>query len=81
MSEKVTIEVSDSDLAELREWAHNSEQAVEALVLQALQRYMATVRADHADLDRRMAGPEYDHEEAMQILAERRRQWRGEAAE
>lgn len=81
MSEKVTIEVADADMAELREWANNSEETVDALVLQALQRYMAAVRADHADLDRRMAGPEYDHDEAMQILAERRRQWRGEAAE
>jgi hypothetical protein len=81
MSEKVTIEISEADMAELREWANNSGETVDELLLQAVQRYMAAVRADHADLDRRMAGPEYDHEEAMHILAERRRQWRGEAAE
>jgi len=81
MAEKVTIEVSEADMAELREWALNSQQKVEVLVQEAVQRYMAAVRVDHADLDRRLAGPEYDHEEAMHILAERRRQWRGEAAE
>ena len=81
MSEKVTIEVSETDIAELREWAQNSEESVEALVLQALQRYMAAVREDHADLDRRMEGPFYEHEEAMAILAERRQRRRSEAAE
>jgi hypothetical protein len=81
MAEKVTIEISDADMAELRDWAADSEQPVGALLQEALQQYMITVRADHADIDRRMAGPEYEHEEAMRILAERRRQWRGEAAE
>ncbi|HLL30375.1 MAG TPA: hypothetical protein VK403_05205 [Allosphingosinicella sp.] len=81
MSEKVTIEISEADIAELREWARNCEGSVEALLQEALQQYMIAVREDHADLDRRMAGPSYEHEEAMRILAERRRQWRGEAAE
>jgi hypothetical protein len=81
MTEKLTIEICAADLAELREWATNSEQSVETLVQEAVERYMAAVREDHEDLDRRLAGPEYDHEEAMHILAERRRQWRGEAAE
>ena len=81
MSEKVTIEVSEADMAELREWARNREEPLEVLLQEALRQYMDAVREDHADLDRRMAGPEYDHEEAMHILAERRRQWRGEAAE
>lgn len=81
MSEKVTIEVSEADMAELSEWARNRQEPVDVLLQEALQRYMAAVREDHADLDRRSAGPEYDHEEAMHILAERRRQWRGEAAE
>jgi hypothetical protein len=81
MGEKVTVEIGEADMAELREWANNSGETVDALVVQALQRYMAAVREDHADLDRRMEGPEYDHDEAMRILAERRLQWRGEAAE
>ena len=81
MSEKVTIEISEADMAELREWAHNSEETVDALVLQALQRYLTAVRADHADLDRRREGPFYEHEEAMAILAERRQRRRSEAAE
>jgi hypothetical protein len=51
------------------------------LLQEALRQYMAAVREDHADLDCRMAGPEYEREEAMRLLAERRRQWCGEAAE
>ncbi|HEX8064009.1 MAG TPA: hypothetical protein VF535_12425 [Allosphingosinicella sp.] len=81
MSEKVTIEIAESDLAELREWARNREEPLEVLLQEALRQYIAAVQEDHADLERRMAGPEYGHEEAMRILAERRRQWRGEAAE
>ncbi|HYW15652.1 MAG TPA: hypothetical protein VE891_05810 [Allosphingosinicella sp.] len=81
MSEKVTIEIAKGDMADLREWARNREEPLEVLLQEALRQYLAAVREDHADLDRRMAGPEYDHEEAMNILAEQRRQWRGEAAE
>ncbi|HEX9963444.1 MAG TPA: hypothetical protein VGB04_00490 [Allosphingosinicella sp.] len=81
MSEKVTIEISEADLAVLREWAANSEETVEALLLQALHRYMAAVRADHADLDERMKGPFYPLEEVEARLAERRRRFRSEAAE
>ncbi|HEX9948007.1 MAG TPA: hypothetical protein VGA98_10745 [Allosphingosinicella sp.] len=81
MSEKVTIEVSDADMAELGEWARNSEQSVGVLLQEALQRYMAAVRADHADLDERMKGPSYTLDEVKAHLAERRRGFRGEAAE
>lgn len=81
MSEKVTIEIADGEMAELREWALNSEETVEALLLQALQRFMAAVRADHADLDERMKGPFYPLEEVEARLAERRRRFRSEAAE
>jgi predicted transcriptional regulator len=81
MSEKVTIEVSEADMAELREWAGNRQEPVEVLLQEALRQYIAAVHEDHADLDRRMAGPEYEHGEAMRMLAERRRQRRGEAAE
>lgn len=78
---KLTIDVPARDLAELQDWARNSGQSVEALIGEALERYMRDVRADHADLDRRLAGPSHEHEEAMRILAERRRDWRPEAAE
>jgi hypothetical protein len=81
MSEKMTVEVSEAEMAELREWAGNRQEPVEVLLREALRQYMTAVREDHSDLDRRMAGPEYEHEEAMRMLAERRRQWRGEAAE
>jgi predicted transcriptional regulator len=81
MSERVTIEISEADMAELREWAHNSEQSVEALVEVALQQYMIAVREDHADLEERMKGPFYPLEEVEARLAERRRRFRSEAAE
>ncbi len=81
MSEKVTIDISEADMAELSEWARNSEQSVEALVGLALQRYMIAVREDHADLEERMKGPFYPLEEVEARLAERRRRFRSEAAE
>jgi hypothetical protein len=81
MSEKVTIGIGEGDLADLREWARNREEPVEVLLQEALQQYLRYVRDDIADLERRMAGPSYSHEEAMQMLAERRRRRRVQAAE
>ena len=81
MSEKVTIEIGPADLADLRKWARNREEPLEVLLQEALQQYLRYVREDVADLERRMAGPSYEHEEAMRILAERRRQRRVQAAE
>lgn len=81
MSEKVTIEVADDDLADLREWARNREEPLEALLQEALQQYLRYVRDDIADFERRKAGPSYTLEEVKAHLAERRRQFRGEAAE
>ena len=81
MSEKVTIDVSEADMADLCEWARNREEPLEVLLQEALQHYLRYVRDDIADLERRRAGPCYEHEEAMQILAERRRQRRAQAAE
>jgi hypothetical protein len=81
MAEKIMMEIGETDMVELREWATNSEQSVEALLQEALLLYMSAVRADHADLDRRGEGPFYEHEDAMAILAERRRRRRSEAAE
>jgi hypothetical protein len=51
------------------------------LLQEALQQYLSYVRADIADLRRRMEGPSYSLEEVKAHLAERRRQFRGEAAE
>jgi hypothetical protein len=81
MSEKVTIEVAEADMADLSEWARNRQEPLEVLLQEALQQYLRYVRDDIADLRRRMAGPSYSHEEAMQMLAERRRQRRAQAAE
>ena len=81
MSEKVTIEIAESDMAELREWARNREEPLEALLQEALQQYLRYVRDDIADLERRRAGPSYTIEEVKAHLAERRRRFRGEAAE
>ncbi|HEX8480338.1 MAG TPA: hypothetical protein VF650_00360 [Allosphingosinicella sp.] len=77
----MTIEIAESYMAELREWAHNSEQSVQALVELALQQYMIAVREDHADLEERMKGPVYSIEEVKEHLAARRRGPRTEAAE
>jgi hypothetical protein len=81
MSEKVTIEISEADMADLSEWARNRQEPVDVLLQEALQQYLRYVRDDIADLRRRMAGPSYSHEEAMQMLAERRLQRRSQAAE
>jgi broad-specificity NMP kinase len=81
MAEELTIEISDADMAELREWAANSEQPVEALLQVALQQYMIAVREDHADLEERMKGPFYSLEEVREHLAAHRRSSRPEAAE
>ena len=81
MSEKVTIEISEADMAELREWARNSEQSIEALLQLALQQYMIAVREDIADLSERMKGPFYSLEEVEEHLAARRSGPRTEAAE
>lgn len=81
MSEKVTIEVADADMADLTEWAHNREEPLEVLLQEALQQYLRYTRDDIADLRERMKGPSYTLEEVKAHLAERRRQFRGEAAE
>ncbi|HYJ81564.1 MAG TPA: hypothetical protein VEW26_01810 [Allosphingosinicella sp.] len=81
MSEKVTIEIAEGDMADLREWARNREEPLEVLLQEALQQYLRYVRDDSADLERRRAGPWYEHDEAMEILAQRRRQRRAQAAE
>ena len=81
MSEKVTIEVADADMADLQEWARNREEPLDVLLQEALQQYLRYTRDDIADLRERMKGPSYTLEEVKAHLAERRRQFRGEAAE
>jgi hypothetical protein len=81
MSEKVTIEVAEGDLADLCEWARNREEPLEVLLQEAMQQYLRYVRDDIADLERRRAGLSYTMEEVKAHLAERRRPFRGEAAE
>ena len=81
MSEKVMIEIGEADMAELTDWARNREEPLEVLLQEALQRYLRYVRDDIADLERRRAGPSYTMEEVKAHLAERRRPFRGEAAE
>lgn len=81
MSEKVTIEIAEGDMADLSEWARNRREPVEVLLQEALQQYLRYVRDDIADLRRRMQGSSYTLEEVKAHLAERRRQFRGEAAE
>lgn len=81
MSEKVTIEVADADMADLREWAENREESVDVLLQEALQQYLRYTRDDIADLEERMKGPFYSLEEVEARLAERRRRPRPEAAE
>ena len=81
MSEKVTIEIAEADMADLREWARNREEPLDVLLQEALQQYLRYNRDDIADLRRRMQGPSYTLEEVKAHLAERRRQFRGEAAE
>lgn len=81
MSEKVTIEIAEGDMADLREWARNREEPLEMLLQEALQQYLRYTRDDIADLRERMKGPSFTLEEVKAHLAERRRQFRGEAAE
>jgi hypothetical protein len=77
----VPIEIDAADLADLQEWARNREEPLDVLLQEALQQYLRYTRDDISDLRRRMAGPSYGHDEAMQMLAERRRQRRAQAAE
>ena len=81
MAEKVTIELSEEDARTLREWAHNSELSVEALLQQAIGRYMARTREWIAEIEEAEKGPFYTLEEVKAHLAERRAAYRDEAAE
>lgn len=77
----VPLEIDAADLADLEDWARNREEPLEVLLQEALQQYLRYTRDDIADLEERMKGPSYTVEEVKAHLAERRRQFRGEAAE
>ncbi|MEA3063057.1 MAG: hypothetical protein QOJ94_2838 [Sphingomonadales bacterium] len=77
----IPLEIDAADLADLEEWARNSESSVPELLQEALQRYLRDARADIADLDERMKGPFYPLEEVKARLAEGRRRFRSEATE
>lgn len=84
-STAVSIEVTPVDLADLQQWARNSEQTVGDLLQEALRHYLEYVRADHADLELARQGPSYTIEEVRAHLMERRaqsrRDYQAEAAE
>jgi hypothetical protein len=77
----VSLEIDSADLADLEEWARNSESSVADLLQEALQRYLRDARADVADLRERMKGPFHPLEDVEARLADRRRRFRSEAAE
>jgi predicted transcriptional regulator len=81
MSEKVTIELSDEDVSTLREWARNSELSLEALLQEAIGRYMERTRQWIEEIREADEAPSYTLDEVKAHLAERRRHYRGEAAE
>lgn len=81
MSEQVTIDIAEGDLAELREWASNSELSLEALLQEAIANYIERTRRWIEDIRKADEGPSYTLEEVKAHLAERRRHYRGEAAE
>lgn len=81
MSEKVTIEVSSEDLLTLREWATNSESSLEALLQEAITRYMERTRQWIEEIREAEQSPSYTMDEVKAHLAEERRHYRGEAAE
>ena len=81
MAEKVTIELSDEEADTLREWARNSETSLEALLQEAIARYMERTREWIADIREAGKGPFSSLEEVEARLAERRSRYRDEAAE
>jgi predicted transcriptional regulator len=81
MAEKITIELSDDDVRTLREWARNSEVSLEGLLVDAIAGYMERTRQWIDEIREAEKGPFYTPEEVKAYLAERRRHYRGEAAE
>lgn len=67
------IDVSETDLADLEDWARNSEQGVGDLLKEALRHYMEYIRAEHAMYKEARKGPSFSLEEVRAHLAERRK--------
>jgi predicted transcriptional regulator len=81
MAEKITIELSDDEVRTLREWAQNSELSLETLLQEAIARYMERTCEWIEEIREAEKGSSYTLEEVKAHLAERRRHYRGEAAE
>jgi predicted transcriptional regulator len=81
MAEKITIELSEDDVRTLRDWARNSELSLEALLQEAIARYMERTRDWIEEIKEAEKGPFYTLEEVKAHLAERRARYRDEAAE
>ena len=76
----VAVEVSEADLADLKQWARNSERNVADLLQEALRHYLEYTRAEDAMFEEARKGPSYTIDEVRAHLAERR-QARAQAAE
>ncbi|TMJ16278.1 MAG: hypothetical protein E6G94_04655 [Alphaproteobacteria bacterium] len=81
MTEKITIELSADEVRTLREWADNSELSLEALLQEAIARYMERTREWIEEIEEAEKGPFYTLEEVQAHLAERRARYRDQAAE
>lgn len=81
MTDKVTIELDEADLAELRAWAANSGQSLEELLQEVVQAYMSRTRDWIASIREAETGPFYTVEEVQARVNERRGRWRSDAAE
>jgi predicted transcriptional regulator len=81
MSEKVTIEIGEADMAELREWAANSKLSLEALLEEAIAGYMERTRIWIEEIREAEKGPFSPMDEVRARLAERRSRYRDQAAE
>lgn len=87
MADEATIPltIDKADLAELTEWAANSERTLDALLAEAVQAYLAKGRRWIAEveigLDDVRNGRVVPHEQIVRDVEERRRRYRTQAAE
>lgn len=83
--ETVPVTIASADLAELRAWAANSDQAIEALVAEAIQDYLDRGRRwiakTEVGLEDIRAGRVVSHEQILRDIDERRQRYRPHAAE
>ena len=74
----VAVEVSETDLADLEEWARNSERSVADLLREALRQYVDYMRDEDAMFEEADKGPFYTMDEVKAHLAEDRARLRSE---